>query len=67
MKDKIIAISDQVKQLLDKNLTIDSQGFIELAVKVMNFSDLSSNLVSIESEERKESEFQWIWKEIAQP
>jgi hypothetical protein len=67
MKDKIIAISDQVKQLLDKNLTIDSQGFIDLAVKVMNFSDLSSNLVSIESEERKESEFQWIWKEIAQP
>jgi hypothetical protein len=33
----------------------------------MNFSDLASNLVSIESEERKESEFQWIWKEIAQP
>jgi hypothetical protein len=42
---------------LDKNLTIDSQSFIDLAAKVMNFSDLSSNLVSIESEERKESEF----------
>jgi hypothetical protein len=28
----------------------------------MNFSDLASHLDKIESEERKESEFEWIWK-----
>ena len=33
----------------------------------MNYSDLASHLIVFESEERKEAEFEWIWKDIAQP
>jgi hypothetical protein len=29
----------------------------------MNFADLTSNLFHLEQEERKEAEFEWIWKE----
>jgi hypothetical protein len=32
---------------------------------VMNYSDLASHLDHLESEERKEAEFEWIWKENA--
>ncbi len=28
----------------------------------MNFSDLTDNLNHLEQEERKEAEFEWIWK-----
>jgi hypothetical protein len=31
----------------------------------MNYSDLASHLYHLESEERKEAEFEWIWKENA--
>ena len=31
----------------------------------MNYSDLASHLDQLESEERKEAEFEWIWKENA--
>ena len=29
----------------------------------MNYSDLASHLDQLESEEGKEAEFEWIWKE----
>ena len=29
----------------------------------MNFSDLASSLDRLEQEERKEVEFEWIWKD----
>ena len=29
----------------------------------MNYSDLASHLDQLESEERKDAEFEWIWKE----
>jgi hypothetical protein len=29
----------------------------------MNYSDLASHLDKLESEEKKESEFDWIWKD----
>ena len=31
----------------------------------MNYSNLASHLDQLESEERKEAEFEWIWKENA--
>jgi hypothetical protein len=34
-------------------------------MSVMNYSDLASHLDHLESEERKEAEFEWIWKESA--
>jgi hypothetical protein len=34
-------------------------------MSVMNYSDLASHLDHLESEERKEAEFEWIWKETA--
>ncbi len=47
---------------MSKENPIGSQNFIKLALKVMNFSELSSKLELIENEERKETEFEWIWK-----
>jgi hypothetical protein len=29
----------------------------------MNFADLTSKLEQLEKEERKDAEFEWIWKE----
>jgi hypothetical protein len=48
-----------------KNSSIGSQDFIELAARVMNYSDLKSHLDKLESEERKEAEFDWIWKKFS--
>ena len=49
--------------MLEKDIPIGSQEFIDLAVSVMNYSDLASHLDQLESEERKDAEFEWIWKE----
>ena len=34
-------------------------------MSVMNYSDLAKHIDHLESEERKEAEFEWIWKENA--
>jgi hypothetical protein len=64
LNERIIALTEEVNDLLAKDNPIGSQDFIELAASVMNFSDLESHLDKLVSEERKESEFEWIWKEI---
>ncbi len=56
-----------MRGLLSKEIDITSQGFINLAIKVMSFSDLASKFPLFKSEERKETEFDWIWKDLAQP
>ena len=43
---------------------MDSQKFMKLVLRVMNFSDLIDSLDNINNEERKENEFEWIWKVI---
>jgi hypothetical protein len=63
LNERIISLTDEINDLLSKDNPIGSQEFIELAVSVMNYSDLASHLDHLESEERKESEFEWIWKE----
>ena len=63
LNERIILLTEEVNNLLSKDNSITSQDFIKLAVKVMNFSDLTSSLVQLEQEERKEAEFEWIWKE----
>ena len=65
LNERIIALTEEVNELLSKDNPIGSQEFIELAVSVMNYSDLTSHLDQLESEERKEAEFEWIWKENA--
>ena len=43
---------------------------MRLAAKVLNYADLAHILSNIEQEERKEVEYEWIWKEVyalAQP
>jgi hypothetical protein len=37
---------------------------MKLVERVMNFSDILGYLENIKNEERKENEFEWIWKEI---
>ena len=61
--ERIIALTEQVNDLMSKESPIGSQEFIKLALRVMNFADLTSNLEQLEQEERKEAEFEWIWKE----
>ena len=63
LNERIIALTEEVNDLMSKDTPIGSQEFIELAVSVMNYSDLASHLDQLDSEERKEAEFEWIWKE----
>lgn len=63
LNERIISLTEEVNNLLSKENSITSQDFIKLALKVMNFSDLTSSLLQLEQEERKEAEFEWIWKE----
>jgi hypothetical protein len=62
LNERIIALTEEVNDLLTKDSPIGSQDFINLAVRLMNFTDLSSSLENLEQEERKEVEFEWIWK-----
>ena len=62
MNERIIALTDDVNDLLTKESPIGSQDFIKLAGCLMNFSDLTLSLERLEQEERKEVEFEWIWK-----
>ncbi len=39
---------------------------MKIALESMNFSDLARHLNVLEQEERKEAEFDWIWKEHLQ-
>lgn len=63
LNERIIGLTEQVNELISKENPIGSQDFIKLALMVMNFSDLSSKLEEIGKEERKEIDFEWIWKE----
>ena len=63
LNEKIIALSEKVNDLLSKESPIVSQDFINLATRLMNFSDLASNLERLDQEERKEVEYEWIWKD----
>ena len=56
-------VSEDVYDLLAKENSLASSDFIKLAMKVMNFSDIASSLERLNQEERKEAEFEWIWKE----
>jgi hypothetical protein len=63
LNEKIIALAEEVNDLLSKESPIVSQDFINLATRVMNFSDLASNLERLDQEERKDVEYEWIWKD----
>ena len=63
LNERIIALTEEVNHLLSKESPIGSQEFIELAASLINFSDLASNLERIKLEERKEVEYEWIWKD----
>ena len=63
LNERIIALTEEVNNLMSKENPIGSEAFINLALRVMNFADLTSNLQQLEQEERKEAEFEWIWKE----
>ncbi len=63
LNEKIIAITEEVNELMSKENSIGSKEFIKLASQIMNFSDLNNSLERLELEERKEVEYEWIWKE----
>ena len=63
LNERIIALTEEVNNLMSKENPIGSEQFINLVLRVMNFADLTSNLQYLEQEERKEAEFEWIWKE----
>ena len=63
LNERTIAITEEVNGLLSKDSPISSQDFIKLAASVMNFSDLSLKLEIMEQEDRKDVEYEWIWKE----
>ena len=63
LNEKIIGITQQANDFLSKDNPIGSQDFINLAGRLMNLSDLASDLEKLEQEERKDIEYQWIWKD----
>ena len=63
LNERIIALAEEVNYLLSKESPIVSQDFINLATRLMNFSDLASNLERLDQEERKDVEYEWIWKD----
>ena len=63
LNERIVALTEEVNDLFSKENPIGSKDFINLAICLMNYSDLSSSLERLEQEERKEVEFEWIWKE----
>ncbi len=63
LNQRIIALIEGITDLLEKRNPFVSQDFIRLALDAMNFSDLAKHLSLLEQEERKEAEFDWIWKE----
>ena len=48
LNERIIALTEEVKDLLSMESPIGSQEFIKLAASLMNFSDLASNLERID-------------------
>ena len=44
LNERIIALTEEVNELLSKESPIASQEFLKLAASLMNFSDLASNL-----------------------
>ena len=60
---QMIGLTDDVSDVLAKENPLGSSDFIKLAIKVMNFSDIAGSLERLNQEERKEAEFEWIWKE----
>ena len=62
LNERIVALNEDVNDLLSRDSPIDSNKFIKLAANLMNFSDLASNLERLDQEERKEVEYEWIWK-----
>jgi hypothetical protein len=63
LNERIIALTEQINDFMSKENPIGSEEFIKLALNVMNFDDLNSNLEELQKEERKEVEFDWMWKE----
>jgi hypothetical protein len=63
LKERIIVVAEEVNDLLSKESPIGSQDFIKLAGRLMDLSDLTSNLERLDQEERNEVEFEWIWKD----
>ena len=61
LNEKIIALAEEVNYLLSKERP--TYDFINLATRLMNFSDLASNLERLDQEERKDVEYEWIWKD----
>ena len=48
LNERIIALTEEVNDLLSKESPMCSQEFIKLAASLMNFSDLASNLERME-------------------
>ena len=63
LNQKIISLTNDVNDLFAKEIPLGSSEFIKLAMKIMNFSDLAGSFERLNQEERKEAEFDWIWKE----
>ena len=48
LNERIIALTEEVNNLLTKDSPIGSESFIRLAARLMNFSDLATSLERLE-------------------
>ena len=52
---------------IEKEENFKSEAFIKLANELMNVYDLSSFLENLSKEERKDADYEWIFKEFIKP
>ena len=61
IRDKIDIIIQKVENYLDNEDPITSEAFIKLANDLMNVHDIAVDFENISNEERKETEYEWVY------
>ncbi len=61
IRDKIDIIIQKAENYLDNEDPITSEAFIQLANDLMNVRDIAGDFENISNEERKETEYEWVY------
>ena len=63
LKERIFALEGKVNQITSKEETLTSLEFMNIATEMMNFTVMEQVYKNIIQEEKKESEYEWLYTE----
>jgi cell division FtsZ-interacting protein ZapD len=63
LNQRIAALYDKVNQITSKEETLSSLEFMNTATEMMNLADLEQVYKNFIKEEKKESEYEWLYTE----